>query len=103
MQEISKRFSTHENAIIEIYGRMGTLQGTMKNLSQSGCFVELTKGEYIPKEGDCVQITISLKSVNRTRVITGQVVWNKGLGFGITFVKKEDIVKKMLNRYQIDS
>lgn len=101
MQDISKRFTTHENTLIEIYGRMGTLQGTMKNLSHSGCFVELTKGEYIPKEGDCVHLTLFLKTLNKTRAITGQVVWNKGLGFGVVFIKKEEIVKKMLNRYQI--
>ena len=101
MQDTSRRFTTHENTTIEIYGRMGTLQGTMKNLSQSGCFVELTKGEYIPKEGDCVHLTLTLKSLNKTRAITGQVIWNKGLGFGVMFIKKEDVVKKMLNRYQI--
>lgn len=101
MQEVSKRFTTHENAVIEIYGRMGTLQGTMKNLSSSGCYVELTKGEYIPKEGDCIHITLYLKAINKTRVITGQVVWSKGVGFGLMFIKKEEIVKKMLNRYQI--
>ncbi len=100
MEDIARRFTTHEIATIEVFGRMETLHGTMKNLSRSGCFLELTKGEYIPQEGDCVRIILPLKTLNKTRNMFGQVVWKKGLGFGLSFIKKEDISKKMLSRFQ---
>lgn len=100
MQEVARRFTTNENATIEVFGRMETMHGTMKNLSVSGCFLELTKGEYIPQEGDCIRVILPLKSINKTRNLFGQVVWKKGSGFGITFIKKDEISKKMLERYQ---
>ena len=101
MPDLARRFLTHENASIEVFGRMGTLYGTMKNLSQSGCYLELVKGAFSPKEGDFVQISLSLKSIAKTRNLTGQVVWNKGLGFGVEFIKKEDVAKKMLSKFQV--
>lgn len=100
MQEVARRFSTNESATIEVFGRMETMYGMMKNLSTSGCFMELTKGEYIPQEGDCLRVIIPLKTLGKTRNLFGQVVWKKGVGFGITFIKKEDISKKMLARFQ---
>lgn len=100
MQEIARRFTTNEVATIEIFGRMETMHGTMKNLSRSGCFLELTKADYIPLEGDCVRIILPLKSLNKTRNLFAQVVWKKGLGFGLSFIKKEEISKKMLSRFQ---
>lgn len=100
MQELPKRFSTLEFATIEIYGRMGKLQGTMKNLSKSGCFVELTKGAYVPKEGDLIHLTFALTSINKIRSVSGQVIWNRGVGFGIMFIRKMDVSKKILkNNY----
>lgn len=100
MHDIARRFTTNEVATIEVFGRMETMHGTMKNLSTSGCFLELTKGEYVPQEGDCVRIVLPLKSLNKTRNMFGQVVWKKGLGFGLSFIKKEEISKKMLSRFQ---
>ena len=100
MQDIARRFTTNEIATIEVFGRMETMHGTMKNLSVSGCFLELTKGEYVPQEGDCVRIVLPLKSINKTRNIFAQVVWKSGLGFGLSFIKKDDISKKMLSRFQ---
>lgn len=100
MQEIARRFTTNENATIEVFGRMETMHGTMKNLSVSGCFMELTKGEYVPQEGDCVRVMIPLKTLGKIRNLFGQVVWKRGVGFGLTFIKKEDISKKMLSRFK---
>lgn len=100
MQEVARRFTTNEVATIEVFGRMETMHATMKNLSKSGCFLELTKGEYVPQEGDCIRIVLPLKSINKTKNLFGQVIWKKGLGFGLSFIKKDDISKKMLSRYQ---
>ena len=100
MQDVARRFTTNEIATIEVFGRMETMHGTMRNLSKSGCFLELTKGEYVPQEGDCVRIVLPLKTLNKTRNMFAQVVWKKGLGFGLLFIKKDEISKKMLTRYQ---
>lgn len=100
MQEVARRFTTNEVATIEVFGRMDVMHGTMKNLSRSGCFLELTKTDYIPQEGDCVRIILPLKTLNKTRNLFAQVVWKKDMGFGLSFIKKEDISKKMLSRFQ---
>lgn len=94
----ARRFYTLETAHIEIYGRMGTLVAKMKNISTSGAFLELTSGEYIPQEGDFVHVSINLSSVGKMRSFNGQVVWSRGLGFGIQFVRKEQLLEMMMQK-----
>lgn len=92
----ARRYQTFENAHVEVYGRMGTLVAKMKNLSATGAFLELTSGEYIPHNGDFLHVTVNLNSVGRSHTFDAEVVWNRGLGFGVQFVKKEQLLDKML-------
>ncbi|MEK6773738.1 MAG: PilZ domain-containing protein [Bdellovibrionota bacterium] len=94
----SRRFSTLETAHVEVYGRMGTLVARMKNLSSTGAFLELANGEYIPQDGDFLHVTINLSTVGRSHAFDAEVVWNKGLGFGVNFIKKDQLLDKMLQR-----
>lgn len=99
MQEVARRFMTNESANIEVFGRSENILGVMKNLSVTGCYLELAKGDYMPREGDCIKLTLPLKTIRRTRYLFGQVVWNKGIGFGVTFVNKDEISTRMLSRF----
>ena len=93
-----RRFHTLETAHVEIYGRMGTLIAKMRNLSSEGAFLELTNGEYIPQNGDFLHVTVNLTTLGKAHSFDAEVIWNRGLGFGIHFIKKEALLDKMMTR-----
>lgn len=92
----AERFVTSETAQIEVYGRMGHLVGSLKNLSKTGAFFELLKGDYIPLSGDVLHLTIHLRSVRRTHSVDAEVVWQKGVSFGVHFVNKDQVLEKIM-------
>ncbi len=94
----AQRFTTLETVHVEVYGRMGTLVARMKNLSSTGALLELSNGEYIPQEGDFLHITVNLSTVGKSHAFDAEVIWNRALGFGINFIKKEQLLDKMLQR-----
>lgn len=59
----------------------------MNNLSATGAFFEILNSNYTPRPGEVVRVVINLKQVNKTHTINGQIVWAKGLGIGIHFIK----------------
>lgn len=94
---IAQRFDTEEVAQIEVYGRNHSkIVARMRNLSSTGAFFELAQSEYVPKQGDMLCVTVHLPSLNRSRIVHAQVVWNRGLGFGAQFMMKDELVTRML-------
>lgn len=94
----SKRFITKELAQIEVYGRMGKVFCKMSNLSQSGAFFEIINSNFIPRAGDLVRVTILLRQINKTHIIDAEIVWCKGLGVGLNFLKKNELMQKLAGR-----
>lgn len=92
---IAKRYPTKEPARIEVYGRPEAIFCRMNNLSSTGAFFEITHAKQMPRVGDLVQMTISLKQVNKTHILNGEVVWHKGMGIGVSFIKQKDIIAKL--------
>lgn len=95
---VAQRYPTSEIAHIEIYGRMGKAVARMKNLSATGAFLELQNGGYVPRPGDLLRATVHLASVGRSRSVDAEVVWNDGLGFGVSFLKKPELLERMFQR-----
>jgi hypothetical protein len=94
---IAQRFDTKEVAQIEVYGRThGKIVARMKNLSTTGAFFELAQSEYVPRQGDMLCVTVHLSSLNRSRIVHAQVVWNRGLGFGAQFMLRDELVTRMI-------
>lgn len=83
----AKRFTTREPARIEIVGKRTILFCRMNNLSATGAFFEILNSTYTPRPGDMVRVVINLKQVNKTHTVNGEVVWAKGLGLGVEFMK----------------
>jgi hypothetical protein len=98
---VAQRYPSSETGHIEIYGRMGTVVAQMKNISESGAFFEMTQGEYIPKKGDFVHITIHLHSIGKSRSFDAEVIWNQGLGFGARFMKKSALLERLFQRSEV--
>ncbi|WII72802.1 PilZ domain-containing protein [Bdellovibrio sp. 22V] len=92
----AKRYQTKETAQIEVYGHIGTLVANLKNLSQTGAFLEVAQGDYVPQKGDLLNMTVNLKSLRRTHNIAAEVVWSKGLGLGICFINKDEVLERMM-------
>lgn len=95
IQPASQRFQTSEVAILEVYGRMGKLVAKMKNLSVTGAYLQLMEGGYVPTKGDVVHVVVQLRTLKKSRSVDAEVVWMNGLGFGINFLKKQDVVDRM--------
>lgn len=93
-----KRFITKENAQLEIYGRPGKIYCRMTNLSQTGAFLEIVNAKYTPKPGELLRMTILLRQVNKTHTLDAEIVWSKGLGLGVVFIKKDQLFEKLSSR-----
>lgn len=101
MQETSKRYLTHETITVKAFGRMGNLRAMMKNLSQTGCYLEISKGDYLPKPGDILLLSLPLRTLNKVRVLNAEVVWKKGFGLGVTFISKDDVKFKIKSQNMV--
>jgi hypothetical protein len=88
---VAKRHQTKEMAVLEIHGRTLKIQCRLSNLSITGAFLELTSFNYLPRQGDLVRMTVNLRQVNKTYKLNGQVVWSRGLGLGVSFLKDKEL------------
>ncbi len=94
----TKRFLTKEHAQIEIYGRFGKIFCRVANLSMTGAFLEIINAKYVPRPGELMRITIMLRQVNKTHTLDAEIIWSKGLGLGIAFIKKDRLFEKLSSR-----
>ncbi|MEK2646632.1 PilZ domain-containing protein [Bdellovibrio sp. BCCA] len=92
----AKRYKTKETAQVEVYGHIGILVANLKNLSQTGAFLEVSQGDYVPQKGDLLNLTVNLTSLRRTHNVAAEVVWSKGLGLGICFIGKDQVLERMM-------
>ena len=90
---VAKRHPTQELASLEIQGRNIKINCRMSNLSQTGAFLEIINSNILPKQGDLVRMTVHLRQLNKMHVLVGQVIWCKGLGVGISFLKNKDLLR----------
>lgn len=94
----AQRYNTKETAQIEVYGRMGKVFCKLGNLSESGAFLEIVNSNYVPRSGDLVRITVLLRQLNKTHVVDAEIVWARGLGLGISFLKKSQLLERLSGR-----
>ena len=90
-----RRFLTKEHAQLEIYGRIGKIFCRVANLSVTGAFLEIINAKQMPKPGELIRMTILLRQVNKTHTLDAEIIWSKGLGIGIAFIKKEQLFEKL--------
>ncbi|MNL63599.1 PilZ domain protein [compost metagenome] len=96
MSTTAKRFVTQELGQVEIYGHVGIMDVQLKNLSQTGAFIEMAKGDYVPKKGDLLNLTVTLDKIKKSHNVDAQVVWSKGFGMGICFISKDEVLERMM-------
>ena len=80
---------------MEVYGQTEKIFCRMNNLSVSGAFFEITNAKYTPKKNELVRMTVNLKQLGKTYTLHGEVIWSRGLGLGISFIKQKDLFKKV--------
>jgi hypothetical protein len=93
--QLAKRFATQELAHFEVYGKSGRVLTKMGNLSASGAFFEVLSPNFTLKKGDLARVTINLRSLNRVHTVDCEIVWAKGLGIGVAFLKREELQDKL--------
>lgn len=92
----AKRYPTQETAQLEVYGHIGTLVANIRNLSTSGAFLEVSEGDYVPKKGDLLSMTVKLSSLQREHNVSAEVVWSKAQGLGVCFINKGEVLERMM-------
>lgn len=91
------RFETSELAFVEAYGRKGSFKVVMKNLSQTGAYLEwLDKPQF--KKGELLRVTVFLAQINKNKQFSAELVWQKEAGCGVSFVKPDEVIEKILNK-----
>lgn len=94
----AQRYNTKETAQIEVYGRTGKVFCKLGNLSESGAFLEIVNSNYVPRSGDLVRITVLLRQLNKTHVVDAEIIWARGLGLGISFLKRTKLLERLSGR-----
>ena len=94
----AQRFPTAEVAHVEFYGRSGKISARLKNVSSTGAYLALLGGVYRPQKGDLVKATVHLNSLGRSRSVDGEVMWTTGSGFGISFLRKAQLIERMFQK-----
>jgi len=92
------RFTTKEKASVEVYGRSGNIIVQVKNLSVTGACLEWTQEDVSLQKGDLVRMTVVLKALNRRHNLNAEVVWRDGKKTGITFIKSDEVLEKMMEK-----
>jgi hypothetical protein len=94
----AERYFTKEKAQFEIYGKSGTVIADVKNISVSGACLEWTQDDVPLDRGDLVRITVVLKTLNRRHNLSAEVIWRHGKKTGITFIRADQVLDKMVDR-----
>lgn len=92
---IAKRYPTRETARLQIIGRNEVLLVRMSNLSSTGAFFEMIGSSVALKVGQLVSVTVNLREVNKTHVVGAEVVWVKGHGIGVLFIKQRELLQRL--------
>jgi hypothetical protein len=99
-QQASPRYMTNQKITVTSDFRPGKFEGVMRNLSISGAFFEADKNPMGVKNGDLVKIQIVVPGI-KEYIFDAKIVWlqeisGKPVGFGCTFVDKEEVYEKLL-------
>lgn len=102
-QQIHPRYLTDVSVDVRSDFKEGINKGTMKNLSMSGAYFEITEGRFPIKINDLVHLTLSM-NVGKQYVFDAKIVWIKEIragsfGYGVTFVNKEDVYNNLLKGF----
>lgn len=92
----SQRYNTMEVALVEVYGHVGIVDATMKNLSLTGAFIQMVSADYLPQKGDLLNLTVNLDEIQKSHNVDAQVIWSKGNQLGVAFISKDEVLERMM-------
>lgn len=92
---VAKRYPTRETARLQVFGRTEVMVVRMSNLSATGAFFEMISAAVTPRVGQLVSVTVALREMNKTHVLSAEIVWVKGNGIGVIFVKQRDLLQRL--------
>ena len=88
---------------VEIYSEIPNtkIRAVMKNLSLSGAYFETEETSFQMNSGDFFKLSILMGNPNKQYVFDIRVVWSRkkesgAIGYGVTFVDKEEVYNHLL-------
>ena len=90
--------ATGELCRVEVCGRVQDLTAKLKNISESGAFLEYVRGAYIPKAGDFVRIYVQKPGSDQLQILDAKIVRSQGLCFGAHFVKNFELIEQLFKQ-----
>lgn len=99
MQEqtsVAERYLTKEKATMQLIGKLGVVNASLKNLSRTGACLEWAAEGFSVKEGDLINVTVKLLEVNRRYEMNAQVIWKNGKRTGVQFMTPNMVLERMM-------
>ncbi len=94
----TERYDTFEAALVEVYGKNANFKSIMRNLSKTGAMFQVSGSDNSPQKGDFLRITVQLETVERTHTINGEVIWEAGSEFGVSFLTDNQLFDRMMQK-----
>lgn len=99
-QQRFKRYTTSQEAQIEVDSTGASLAMRVRNLSKGGAYLEFIQPNNI-QIGELVTVTLELKDLQRKYTMPARVIWtnkhgNRGLGVGVEFTGRGDVQRSIL-------
>lgn len=104
-QRIFRRYNTVQKVTYEYYGKPGSGEMTLFNLSRGGAYMECEVKSERVEVGDLLRMDIELDQIDRTHRMHAKVVWTTpkgpvkgGYGIGVAFMKPDEVYRHLLDR-----
>ncbi len=81
---------------MQLIGKVGAVNADLRNLSRTGACLEWGTEELSIKEGDLINLTVKLLSVNRRYEMNAQVIWKSGKKTGVQFMTPNMVLERMM-------
>lgn len=100
-RQIHPRYQTHQPVEVSSDFLDGRIPAIMKNLSVSGAYFETDSEEISFNSQDLARISVYLGESARQYVFDVRVIWSKKhenglIGYGVTFIDKEEVYNSLL-------
>lgn len=102
-QRRHRRFDTSQKVQLESYSKDLSTQTLISNISRGGVHVQ---GElHDISRGDLLRVSFNLEQLNKSRVVSAQVVWTRGevgsqeRSAGLRFISKAKVYEALLNGF----
>lgn len=97
--EPAKRYLVSLPVLSEKYGSALNARFRMINLSTSGALLKLLDSKELFKKGDILRLAIELEEINKTNMVSAEIIWVDQNKVGVSFLRPIDVLPKLFELY----